>query len=78
MAIQLHRTHSQRVGLAVQVLGPHRQRQLLYLPVLDAVEGLQRLGELPVQAGQTATAVVLGETADRTQGICPGQGKMLR
>jgi hypothetical protein len=53
----------QRESLAVQVLGPQHEPQLLRLPALDAVQGLQRLGELPVQAGQAAAAVVAGQLA---------------
>jgi len=55
----------QRESLAVQVLGPQHEPQLLRLPARDAVEGLQRLGELPVQAGQAAAPVLAGLRAGR-------------
>jgi len=63
-------------------LWPQREPQLLRLPALDAVQSLQRLGELPVQAGQATAPVLAGWLASCTQGspqgICPGWGIVLR
>jgi len=63
LAVQLQRICSKRVGLAGQVSGPQREPQLLRLPALDAVQSLQRLGELPVQAGQATAPVLAGQLA---------------